>query len=81
VAVVRRKTKAWWWLGVLAMSIQKPRLEVDDVLSKRVILRLHRLEVALHFLVFPYLLLEFFYVELFPLAERSLWAKEVGLVT
>ncbi len=78
MTVVRRKTETRWWLRVLAMSIQEPRLEVDDVLSKRVVLRLHRLEVVFHFLVIPDLLLELFYVQLFPLAERSLSTEQTG---
>jgi hypothetical protein len=62
MTVVRRKTEARGWLGVVGVGIQKPRLEIDDVLSKRVVLRLHRFEVAFHFLVIPDLLLELFYV-------------------
>lgn len=73
---MRRETEAWRWLGVLAVRIQEARLEADDILSERVILRLHRLEIGLHFRVIPDLLLELLYVKLFSLAERSLLAKE-----
>jgi len=61
-----------WWLRVFALGLDEPRLEMNDVLAQRIVLRLDRLVIVLQSVQFPHLLLELLDVSLLALSKGSL---------
>lgn len=68
-----------WWLRVLALGLDEPGLEVDDVLAQRIVLCLDSLVVILQIVQIPDLLLELLDISFLALTKGTLLAGYVSL--
>jgi hypothetical protein len=62
----------WWWLREVALRLDEPRLQMDDVLAHRVVLRLYSLEIVLQRVQLPHLLFELLNISLLALSKGTL---------
>lgn len=67
-----RKVDVWWWLRRFDLGVNEPGLQVNDVLSQRIVLSLEHLELLLHLTIVAHLLLELLDVAFLSLTESPL---------
>lgn len=67
-----RKVDIGWWLGKLAGRLEQARLQLDNVFTQGVVLRLVLFVGQFYFAVFAHLLLELLDITLLALTECSL---------
>lgn len=61
-----------WWLRVVALRLDKTRLQMNDVLPQRIVLRLDGLEVVLQIVQLSDLLLQLLDISFLSLSECTL---------
>ncbi len=77
VSLVRmREVDIGRWLGVFALRLDEPRLEMDDILAQRIVLGLDLLVALLQRVQIAHLLLELLNIPFLALTKCPLWLFE-----
>ena len=66
------KVDVGWRLRIVALRLDEARLEMDDVLPQRIILRLDRFKIVLQIVQLSDLLLKLLDISFLSLSERTL---------